>query len=75
VECQIEGTPMVHCPAGFAANCIRYDDGLTLDSFAHNIASLQRTVFDAIAVFHEHLGDVGPAAPGGEFAFRKLGVQ
>ena len=74
IEFQLEGAPVIHCPAAFRVNVVRYDDGLTLDNFYHSVVAVQSACFDAIAVFAEHLGDIGPA-PGGEFAFKKLGVQ
>jgi hypothetical protein len=52
---------------------MRFDDGLTLDSFARTMSSVSKACFDGCALFLERLGDLGPA-PGGEFAFKKLGI-
>jgi hypothetical protein len=73
VEFLIEGTPLVACPTAFQLSVVRFDDGLTLDSFHRSLASVQKACTAAVSLFQERLGG-GPAA-GGEFAFRKLGMQ
>jgi hypothetical protein len=74
VEFQLEGTPTVECPRMLRVTCLRFDDGLTLDSFARSLNSVCKTAADAIAHYTEHLGD--PNAPtSGEFAFKKVGTQ
>lgn len=73
-EFQIEGAPF-ECPASFTVSATRWDDGLTLDSFARTLSSVNKACLDGSAVFDEHLGTGSPAAVGGEFAFKKLDVQ
>jgi hypothetical protein len=74
VEFQIQGTALVECPTMIQLTATRYDDGLTLDSFARTVASVIKASFDAMFFYHERLGEIG-AASGGEFAFKKLDVQ
>ncbi|HEY6457686.1 MAG TPA: DUF2299 family protein [Steroidobacteraceae bacterium] len=74
VEFQLEGTPPIECPKMLRVTCLRFDDGLTLDSFARSLNSVCKTASDAIAHYTDHLGD--PNAPtSGEFAFKKVGTQ
>jgi hypothetical protein len=73
-EFQLEGAPY-NCPAAFVVSATRWDDGLTLDSFARTLSSVNKACLDGSAVFEEHLGTGGPAAVGGEFAFKKIDVQ
>jgi hypothetical protein len=74
VEFQLEGTPPSECPRLLRVTCLRFDDGLTLDSFARSLNSICKTAADAVAVYTDHLGD--PNAPtSGEFAFKKVGTQ
>jgi hypothetical protein len=72
-EFQIEGQPIVECPKAIRITAVRFDDGLTLDSFARTINSVCKACADAGAHFADRLGDMRPTA-GGEFAFKK-GVQ
>jgi hypothetical protein len=74
VEFNIEGVPPNTCPTAFQIVVTRWDDGLTLDSFARSLSSVNKAYFDACAFFHEHFGTSGPAA-GGEFDFKRLTVQ
>jgi hypothetical protein len=74
VEFAIEGKPLTECPPGFQVFATRFDDALTLDSLYRTISSVTKACLDGGALFDEHLGTAGPAA-GGEFAFKKLGVQ
>ena len=73
VEFQVEGQAVAECPKSIRVTAVRFDDGLTLDSFARTISSVCKTCSDAIAHFTDRLGNLQPAA-GGEFAFKK-GVQ
>jgi hypothetical protein len=74
VEFQLEGTPTSECPRMLRVTCLRFDDGLTLDSFARSLNSVCKTAADAIAHYTDHLGD--PNAPSsGEFAFKTVGTQ
>lgn len=73
-EFAIEGNPMAECPQAFSVSATRFDDGLSLDSLFRTINSVLKACMDGCALFDERLGAVGPAS-GGEFAFRKLGMQ
>ncbi len=74
VEFQVEGNVPTECPKTLRVTAIRFDDGLTLDSFARSISSVCKACGDAVAHFTDRLGD--PNAPlGGEFAFKKVGTQ
>jgi hypothetical protein len=53
---------------------MRYDDGLTLDSFARTISSLMKACVDGVSCFHDRLDDATPA-PDNESSFRKVGTQ
>jgi hypothetical protein len=74
VEFQLEGTPIAECPRMLRVTCLRFDDGLTLDSFARSLSSVCKTAADAVAHYTDVLGD--PNAPSStEFAFKKVGTQ
>jgi hypothetical protein len=73
VEFQAEGA-MTECPKSVRVTAVRFDDGLSLDSFGRTLSSVCKACGDAIAYFTEHLGEVG-APTGGEFAFKKTGTQ
>ena len=74
VEYQLDGNPPSDCPKMVRVTAIRFDDGLTLDSFARSIASVCKAAASAVALYTDRLGD--PNAPtGGEFAFKKVGTQ
>jgi hypothetical protein len=73
VEFQADGV-VTECPKSVRITAVRFDDGLTLDSFGRTLSSVCKACADAVAHFTDNLGD--PAAPtGGEFAFRKTGTQ
>jgi len=74
VEFQIEGMRLSDCPIAFQVTAIRFDDGLSLDSLARTMSSVNKACIDACAIFEERLGSAGPAS-GGEFEFKRLGVQ
>jgi hypothetical protein len=74
VEFQIDGSPPSECPKSLRVTAIRFDDGLSLDSFARSIASVCKAAAAAVAQFTDHLET--PNAPtSGEFAFKKVGTQ
>ena len=73
VEFQAEGV-VTECPKSVRVTAVRFDDGLTLDSFGRTLSSVCKACSDAIAHFTEYLGDPGAPA-GGEFAFKKTGTQ
>jgi hypothetical protein len=74
VEYQLDGTPPSECPRMLRVTAIRFDDGLSLDSFARSISSVCKAAASAVAHFTDQLGD--PNAPtSGEFAFKKVGTQ
>jgi hypothetical protein len=73
VEFQAEGI-ISECPKAVRVTAVRFDDGLTLDSFARTLSSVCKACADAVAHFTDHLGDPGAPA-GGEFAFKKTGTQ
>jgi hypothetical protein len=75
VEFAVEGTPETGCPVAFRVTATRFDDGLSLDSLHRTILSVVKACLDGIALFAERLGTAGPASGGGEFAFRKIGIQ
>jgi hypothetical protein len=57
VDFQIEGTPIVECPTSMRITAVRFDDGLSLDSFARSLALVCKASSDAVAFFNEHLSD------------------
>ncbi|MGE0443039.1 MAG: DUF2299 family protein [Vicinamibacterales bacterium] len=62
------------CPAGFQITATRFEDGLSLDSFARSISSVYKTELAGIMCVQEHLGPKGYGA-GGRFDFKRLGLQ
>jgi hypothetical protein len=73
-EFQLEGKLYEECPKSFLVTETIWDDGLSLNNFARSISSVQKACLDACALFDEQLGSTGPAT-GGEFAFKKIGLQ
>jgi hypothetical protein len=74
IEFQIEGAAIVEAPRTLRVSALRFDDGLTLDSFAHSLAAVCKACGDVVRFFIERLGD--PATPAeGEFAFKKSSTQ
>jgi hypothetical protein len=73
VEFQIEGNATSECPKAFQVLAMRFDDGLTLDSFARSLSSVLKGCIDGVSCFQDRLGDAVPAAS--EFAFKRLGPQ
>jgi hypothetical protein len=74
IEFQLDGTPPSECPRMLRVTAIRFDDGLSLDSFARSISSVCKAAAAAVAKFTDHFEN--PNAPAsGEFAFKKVGTQ
>ena len=63
VEYQLEGATLAECPKALRVSAVRFDDGLTLDSFAHTLTSVCKACGDAISHFTERLGDVPAPRP------------
>jgi hypothetical protein len=64
--------PLHSCPTAFQLSIARFEDGLTLDSFAQSVGKVFKTELNAIWVFQEHFkpnnGGRGP-----RFDFKKFG--
>jgi hypothetical protein len=60
VEYQIDGALIDECPKTIRVTAIRFDDGLSLDSFAQSLALVCRASSDAVAHFNESLLDARP---------------
>jgi hypothetical protein len=73
VEYQLEMDQLTGDVKSFRVTAVRYDDGLTLDSFNRTVGSVYKTQIAAIQCVQQFLGGTPPE--GGEFAFRKLGIQ
>jgi hypothetical protein len=74
IEFQIEGAPVAECPKAIRVSAMRFDDGLTLDSFARSISSVCKACTDAVVHITDNLGQPAAAA-GGEFSFKKTVAQ
>ncbi|HTC44026.1 MAG TPA: DUF2299 family protein [Steroidobacteraceae bacterium] len=55
IEFQIEGTPVDECPKTIRITVVRFDDGLSLDSFAHTLAVICKAGLDTATHFNERL--------------------
>jgi hypothetical protein len=65
VEYQIEGVAIAECPKTVRVSAVRFDDGLTLDSFARTMSSVCKACADAATHFTDRLGNPGrPATQG-----------
>jgi hypothetical protein len=73
VEYRIEHDNLTGDLKSFQVTAVRYDDGLTLDSFARTVSSVFKAQIAGIHCVRQHLG--GNTPQGGEFAFRKLGMH
>ena len=73
VEYQLEQDALTGDLVKFQVSAVRFDDGVTLDSFARTLGSVFKAQLAGIQCVQQHLGGATPA--GGEFAFRKLGMQ
>ncbi|HTS88700.1 MAG TPA: DUF2299 family protein [Gemmatimonadales bacterium] len=60
------------CPSHFQITSTRYEDGLTLDSFAQTLGAVFKTELAAIWVIQRHLAP--RSFGGGRFDFRRLGA-
>lgn len=74
VEYHLEGVPATECPKALRVSAMRFDDGLSLDSFARTVSSVCKACSDIVVLFSERLGELEPQA-GGEFAFKKSATQ
>jgi hypothetical protein len=61
------------CPPRFQLTVTRYEDGLTLDSFARSIGAVYKTELNSILLIRRLLGAKG-FGDGGRFDFKKLGL-
>jgi hypothetical protein len=57
IEFQIEGTPVDECPKTIRVTAVRFDDGLSLDSFAHSLGLVCKASLDAATHFNERLNE------------------
>jgi hypothetical protein len=60
IEFQIEGTPVEECPKIIRVTVVRFDDGLSLDSFAHSLSVVCKASLDAATHLNERLSDARP---------------
>lgn len=61
------------CPKLFEVTCVRYEDGLNLDSFARSVSSVYKLEISGILCVQKHLGQKNFGS-GGRFDFRRLGL-
>lgn len=73
VEFKIEQDPATANVSKFEVFAVRYDDGLTLDSFARTISSVFKTRIAGVQCIQQFLDSQPPG--GGELAFHKPGIQ
>jgi hypothetical protein len=64
---------VLDCPSRFQIASARYEDGLTLDSFASSVGAVFKTHLRAIWVIQEHLSPRN-FGTGGRFDFKRLGL-
>jgi hypothetical protein len=74
VEFQLDGVAPTECPKMLRVSCVRFDDGLNLDSFARSISSVCKAAAAAVAQFTDRFEDPNSTTTG-EFAFKKVGTQ
>jgi hypothetical protein len=74
VDFQVEGAEgPLGCPTAFQLSIARFEDGLTLDSFAQSVGKVFKTELNAVWVLQEHFKpDNGGRGP--RFDFKKFGV-
>jgi hypothetical protein len=65
-------TSPLECPKRIQISVVKYDDGLTLDSFAHAMGAVYKTKLAVIWTFQEHL-DAEGNSPGRRFDFKRFG--
>ena len=61
------------CPKKIIIQCTRYEDGLSLDSFARSVSAVFKGFLRAILVTRSHLQGNGPGNAD-RFDFKKLGI-
>ena len=61
------------CPKKILVQCTRYEDGLSLDSFARSVGAVFKGFLRAILVMRRHLRENGPGNAD-RFDFKKLGI-
>jgi hypothetical protein len=74
VEFHVEGAAVKECPKALRVTAMRFDDWLSLDSFARTLSSVSKACGDIVVLFTERLGET-TAPAGGEFAFKKSATQ
>lgn len=73
VDFQAEGASgPLECPRRIQISVVRYDDGLSMDSFAYSVGAINKAKLSVIWTFQEHLDDNGQT-PGQRFDFKRLG--
>ena len=72
-----DGVPItgLSCPKSFQITAIRYEDGLSLDSFARTVSSVYKTEFAALMCVQRHLRGDDIPGPGGDFGFKVPRLQ
>jgi hypothetical protein len=73
VDFQLEGiSEELDCPKLFQVSVTRYEEGCTLDSFAHSVGAVFKTELNALWIVQRHLQ---PRSFGdGRFDFKRLGL-
>ncbi len=61
------------CPTRFQITTTRWEDGLSMDSFARSVSSVYKTELAGIMVIQRHLGGRGFGSPG-RFDFKRIGM-
>lgn len=73
VDFQLDGIEKEEdCPSRFQISITRYEDGLTLDSFAWSLGAVYKTELNAILLIRRLLGPKGFGG-GSRFDFKRLG--
>ena len=61
------------CPKKIIIQCTRYEDGLSLDTFARSVGAVFKGFLLAVLVLRRHLSGNGPGN-GDRFDFKRLGI-
>lgn len=61
------------CPTAFQVSATRFDDGLSLDSFARTVSSVYKTEVAGITCVQKHLQPGTFTGGGGNFDFKRSG--
>jgi len=73
-EFNLEGAGKpIECPKTITITCTRYDDGLTLDSFARSVGAVYKSFLNALWTLQHRLGGQKPG-PADRFDFKRLGT-